>query len=83
MFSMLHTGEGDYNMETYQRLVISPTDVSKDMAIVCQEITILGDIVIEDDEFFKFNIVTINPLDIVSGPDTGNVTILDDDGRSV
>jgi len=49
------------------------------MQTLCQTITILGDRLIENDEFFFVMVIPSNPLDSINR-NYSQITILDDDG---
>jgi hypothetical protein len=61
-----------------------PTNYSGDVYEECVNITVIGDAIVEDDEFIIFNITALSPLDIVTSSDGSNtlqVTIIDNDGK--
>ena len=48
---------------------------------VCHPLAIIGDDVVEMNETFTILLVEDSLQDVVAGPSTASVTILDDDGR--
>ena len=77
LFSLFASGSGDFLPLFNQTLTIPPTTPVGNFA--CQQVTILGDTVVEDDETFTIMASVANP-DIITQPVTVNVTLMDDDG---
>ena len=48
---------------------------------MCHNITVPDDMIMEDSETFTISVETINPNDVVIGPSTATVTIVDIDGK--
>ena len=48
---------------------------------VCQNISIPDDMIVEGSEAFTITVETSNPNDVIMGPSTAVVTIIDDDGE--
>ena len=48
---------------------------------VCRDITVPGDMIVEDNETFIISVETSNPNDVIIGPSTATVTIVDNDGK--
>ena len=48
---------------------------------VCLNITVSGDMFVEDNETFTITVETSNPNDVIMGPNTATVTIADDDSK--
>ena len=47
---------------------------------VCQQYTIIGDDVMEEDETFTVSVSAVNSIDIIDGTDQVTVIINDDEG---
>ena len=62
-------------------VVFSSDSAVNDMQ--CQEYVILGDDITELDKEFVVSVNQINNFDMISGPSTVSVTILDDDNGKV
>ena len=50
-------------------------------SFVCHNISVPDDIIVEDSETFTITVETSNQNDVIMGPTTAIVTILDDDGK--
>ena len=50
-------------------------------SFVCHNISVSDDMIVEDSETFTITVETSNPNDVIMGPTTAIVTILDDDGK--
>ena len=50
--------------------------------MLCVDVSINDDNLCEDDEMFDISLSTLDPA-VTLDPDTGSVTIIDDDGKSV
>ena len=48
---------------------------------VCHDITVPGDMMVEDNETFIISVEISNPNDVIMGPSTATVTIVDNDGK--
>ena len=48
---------------------------------MCRDITVPGDTIVETNETFTISVETINLNDVIIGPSTATVTIVDDDGK--
>ena len=48
---------------------------------MCHNISVSDDMIVEDSETFTITVETSNPNDVIMGPTTAIVTILDDDGK--
>ena len=48
---------------------------------VCLNITVSGDMFVEDSETYTISVETSNPNDVIMGPSTATVTIVDDDSK--
>ena len=47
---------------------------------MCHDITVPGDMMVEDNETFTISVEISNPNDVIMGPSTATVNILDNDG---
>ena len=50
---------------------------------VCLNITVPVDMMVEDNETFTITVETSNPNDVIMGPSTATVTIVDNDSKSI
>ena len=48
---------------------------------MCHNISVTDDIIVESNETFTITVETSNPNDVIVGPSTVLVTIVDDDGK--
>ena len=48
---------------------------------VCRDITVPGDMIVEDNETFTITVETSNLNDVIMGPNTVTVTIVDNDSK--
>ena len=69
--------ENDFIPLTDQRLTIPFGATSG-----CQNITIIGDHIVEDNEEFSIVVNVQDPIAVLIGPNSTTVTIIDDDGMS-
>ena len=65
----------------YQALTARLTFTST-ITKICRNITIINDVFYEDQESFSVRLTTEDP-DVAVDPDTGTITILDRDGKSI
>ena len=63
----------------YQALTVQLTFTSS-MTEICRDITIINDVFYEDPENFNVILTTVDP-DVILNPDTGTITVLDEDGK--
>ena len=73
---LFSSGSGDFLPLVNQTLNIPPTTPVGNST--CQQVTILGDTVAEDNETFTIMASVASP-DIIEQPATVNVTLMDDD----
>ena len=73
---VVSSGTGDFQPLSDQIIIPSTAALN---TLVCQNITILGDIVEEEDETFTVRAFVTIP-DTITQPDTFTVTIEDEDG---
>ena len=52
-------------------------------SFVCHNISVPDDMIVEDSEIFTITVETSNPNDVIMGPTTAVVTIVDDDGKCI
>ena len=52
-------------------------------SFVCHSISVPDDMIVEDSEIFTITVETSNPNDVIMGPTTAVVTIVDDDGKCI
>ena len=48
---------------------------------MCHNVSVTDDIIVESNETFTITVETSNPNDVIVGPSTVLVTIVDDDGK--
>ena len=48
---------------------------------MCHNVSVTDDIIVESNETFTITVETSNPNDVIVGPSTILVTIVDDDGK--
>ena len=48
---------------------------------MCRDITVPVDMIVEDNETFAISVETSNSNDVIMGPSTATVTILDNDSK--
>ena len=48
---------------------------------VCRDIAVPADMIVEENEIFTISVETSNPNDVIMGPTTATVTIMDDDSK--
>ena len=73
------TGDNDFSYLANEVLTIPSAAAIG--TVVCHNITVPDDMIMEDSETFTITVETINPNDVVIGPSTATVTIVDIDGR--
>ena len=72
-------GASDFGMLGNEILTIPSTAAVS--TAVCLNITIPGNMIVEDNETFTISVETSNPNDVIMGPSTATVTILDNDSK--
>ena len=73
------SGTSDFSPLANEVLVIPSTAAVSNS--VCRDVNVTDDIIVEDSEAFTITIETSNPNDVIMGPSTAIVTIVDDDGK--
>ena len=48
---------------------------------VCRDITVIDDMIVEENETFNITVETSDSNDIIMGPSTATVTIIDNDSK--
>ena len=76
-----YAGVNDFSLLANEVLTIPSTATIS--TAVCRNITVPGDIFVEDNETFMISVETSNPNDVIIGPSTATVTILDNDGKHI
>ena len=79
LFSL--SGASDFSPFANAVLTISSTTAVSDF--VCHNISVPDDMIVEDSETFTITVETSNPNDVIMGPTTAVVTIVDDDGKCI
>ena len=74
-----YAGANDFSMLANEDLTIPSTAAVS--TAVCLNITVSGDMFVEDSETFTISVETSNPNDVIMGPSTATVTIVDNDGK--
>ena len=73
------TGANDFIPLSNEVLTIPST--ATESAAVCLNITVTGDMIVEENEIFTISVETSNPNDVIMGSTTATVTIVDDDSK--
>ena len=72
-------GTNDFSQLTKEVLTIQfTTNVSTP---VCRDVSATGDTIVEENETFTISVETSNPNDVIMGPTTATVTIMDGDSK--
>ena len=50
---------------------------------MCHDITVPADMIVEGSETFTISVETSNPNDVILGPSTATVTVVDNDGKKI
>ena len=79
-FTFSCTGVNDFSLFANEVLTIPSTATVS--TAVCRNITVLADMIVEDNETFTITVETSNPNDVIIGPSTATITIVDDDSKS-
>ena len=74
-----YTGVNDFSLLANELLTI-PSTVAVSTA-VCRDITVPGDMIVEDNEIFTLSVETSNSNDVIMGPNAATVTIVDNDSK--
>ena len=73
------SGDNDFSLLVNEVLTLpSTTAVS---TAVCRSITVPAVMIVENNETFTITVETSNPNDVVIGPSTATITIVDIDGK--
>ena len=79
LVSFSYAGADDFSQLTNEVLSLpSTTAVS---TAVCRDIAVTADMIVEDNEIFTISGQTFNPNDVILGPTTATITIVDDDSK--
>ena len=74
-----YAGASDFSQLTNEVLSLpSTTAVS---TAVCRDIAVTADMIVEENEMFTISVETSNPNDVIMGPTTATITIIDDDSK--
>ena len=74
-----NAGANDFSQLVNEVLTIPfTTDVSTP---VCRDASATGDMIVETNETFTISVETSNPNDVILGPSTATITIVDDDSK--
>ena len=74
-----YAGVNDFSLLANEVLTIPSTAAVS--TAVCRDITVPGDMMVEDNETFTIAVETSNSNDVIMGPSTATVTIVDNDGK--
>ena len=75
------SGANDFSQLANEVLSIpSTTAVS---TAVCRDIAVTADMIVEENEIFTITVETSNPNDMIIGPSTATVTIVDNNGKYI
>ena len=83
VFSNMSTATYGVDFEVYPLNVTVPTNFEGEVYMSCVRVTILGDDVVEEDEYFRYRIEPLYMQDRVNGSDVFMVTIIDEDGMRI
>ena len=78
MFFIL-SDESDFSPFANEVLTIPSTTTVRNF--VCRSIGVPDDMIVEGSETFTISVETTNPNDVIIGPSTTTLTIVDGDGR--
>ena len=76
-----YAGANDFNLLANEVLTIPSTAAVS--TAVCHDIPVPGDMIVEDNETFTITVEASNQNDVIIGPSTATVTILDNDSKSI
>ena len=76
-----YAGANDFSLLANEVLTIPSTAAVS--TAVCRDITVPDDMIVEDSETFTISVETSNPNDVIMGPSTATVTIVDNDSKSI
>ena len=74
-----YVGANDFSLLASEVLTIPSTAAVS--TAVCLDITVPGDMMVEDNETFTISVETSNPNDVIMGPNTATITIVDNDSK--
>ena len=81
LVSFSYVGANDFSQLTNEVLSLpSTTAVS---TAVCRDIAVTADMIVEENEMFTISVQSSNPYDVIMGPTTATVTIMDDDSKYI
>ena len=75
------SGDNDFSQLANEVLTI-PSTMAVSTA-VCHNITVPGDMMVENNETFTITVETSNPFDVLFGTNIATVTIVDNNSKSV
>ena len=76
---LLISGASDFSSLANEVLTIPSTMAVSNF--VCHNVSVPDDMIVEGSEAFTITVETSNPNDVIMGPSTVLVTIVDDDGK--
>ena len=76
-----YAGANDFSLLANEFLTIPSTAAVS--TTVCHDITVPADMIVEDNETFTISVETSNPNNVIMGPSTATVTIVDNDGKHI
>ena len=79
LVSFSYAGANDFSQLTNEVLSLPLTTAVS--TAVCRDIGVTADMIVEENEMFTISVETSNPNDVIMGPTTATVTIVDDDSK--
>ena len=79
LVSFSYAGADDFSQLTNEVLSLPSTTAVN--TAVCRDIGVTADMIVEENEIFTISVETSNPNDVIMGPTTATVTIIDDDSK--
>ena len=79
LISFSYAGASDFSQLSNEVLSLPLTTAVS--TAVCRDIAVTADMIVEENEIFTISVQTSNPNDVIMGPTTATVTIVDDDGK--
>ena len=76
---LYYPGANDFSQLTNEVLSLPSTTVVS--TAVCRDIAVPADMIVEENEIFTITVETFNPNDVITGPSTATVIIVDNDGK--
>ena len=77
--SFSYAGASDFSQLTNEVLSLPLTTAVN--TAVCRDIAVTADMIVEENEIFTISVQTSNPNDVIMGPTTATIAIVDDDSK--